>query len=197
MELNWVILLFYFTGYFLKSDLVSGPIIVGARPTLPVEGVSLLLGNDLAGSRVNVDPCLSSVPCVSDSTNETSQEFAGLFPACTITRAITCTMAKQAEKQSLLLVNDQATSHVVELSDTFLTNDHVHYNCFTDDHTSDVSFQCSDPTNQLVEHQKSYPELNLLLQEALCESEAAKMYYMKSGILTCKWRPVSHQNCCT
>ena len=173
---------------FLKSDLVSGPIIVGVRPTLPIEGVSLLLGNDLAGSRVNVNPCLSSVPCVSDSTNETSQEIPGLFPACAITRA----MAKQADKKPLLLANDQAKSHVVDLSDTFLANDHVHDSYFTDEHTSEVSFQCPVPTNQLVECQKSDPELNPLLQEALCESEAAKVpicYYMKSGILMRKWRP--------
>ena len=59
MELNWVFLLY---RVFLKSDIVF----FGVQPTLPEEGVSLLLGNDLAGSRVNVDPCLSSVPCVSD-----------------------------------------------------------------------------------------------------------------------------------
>ena len=100
--------------------------------------MSLLLGNDLAGSRVNVDPCLFSVLCVLDSTNKTSQKIPGLFLAC----AITCAMAKQTDKQSLLLANDQAKSHAVDLSDTFLANDHVHDNCFTDDHTSDVSFQC-------------------------------------------------------
>jgi len=49
-------------------------------------------------------------------------------------------MAKQADKQSLLLANDQVKSHVVDLSDTFLANDHVHDSCFTDEHTSDVSF---------------------------------------------------------
>jgi len=32
---------------FLKSKLVSGPVIVGIRPTLPIEGISLILGNDL------------------------------------------------------------------------------------------------------------------------------------------------------
>ena len=37
---------------FLKSDFVSGPISVGVRLTLPVEGVSLLLGSDLAGEKV-------------------------------------------------------------------------------------------------------------------------------------------------
>ena len=89
--------------------------------------LNLLLGNDLAGSKVNVDPCLSNVPYASDSTNEASQEIPGLFPARAITRA----MAKQANKQSLLSANDQATSHVVDLSDTFLANDHIHDSCFT------------------------------------------------------------------
>ena len=28
----------------LKSDLVSGPVVVGLRPKLPMEGISLLLG---------------------------------------------------------------------------------------------------------------------------------------------------------
>lgn len=36
----------------LRSDLVSGNVVVGVRPTLPVKGVSLLLGNDLAGARL-------------------------------------------------------------------------------------------------------------------------------------------------
>ena len=36
-------------GVYLKCDLVTGPVIVGIRPSLPVQGVSLILGNDLAG----------------------------------------------------------------------------------------------------------------------------------------------------
>jgi len=33
----------------LKSGRVTGPVIVGERPFHPVQGVSLVLGNDLAG----------------------------------------------------------------------------------------------------------------------------------------------------
>ena len=36
----------------LECDLVSGPVIVGVRPSLSVHGVSFILGNDLAGQRV-------------------------------------------------------------------------------------------------------------------------------------------------
>ena len=42
----------------LKSDLVSGTVTVGARPSLPIEGVHLILGNDLAGDKVVVNPVM-------------------------------------------------------------------------------------------------------------------------------------------
>ena len=33
----------------IKSSLINGNIVIGMRPSLPVEGISLILGNDLAG----------------------------------------------------------------------------------------------------------------------------------------------------
>ena len=41
----------------LQSDLVAGVVTVGIRPSLPVKGVDLILGNDLAGGKVSADPC--------------------------------------------------------------------------------------------------------------------------------------------
>ena len=59
-------------------------------------------------------------------------------------------MAKQAEKQSLLLADDSVKSHIVDLSDTFLTDDnYLHNNCFTDDHENDANMKCPVPINQL------------------------------------------------
>ena len=49
---------------YLSSDLVTGLVAVGIRPSLPFKGVHLLLGNDLAGDKVVVDPLLTSTPCV-------------------------------------------------------------------------------------------------------------------------------------
>ena len=37
----------------LKSDFVSGQVVVGLRPTLPVEDISLLFGIDMAGDKDN------------------------------------------------------------------------------------------------------------------------------------------------
>ena len=42
----------------LKTNLVSGPVMVGIRTSLPIQGVSLILGNDLAGERVMANPCV-------------------------------------------------------------------------------------------------------------------------------------------
>jgi hypothetical protein len=39
-----------------------GQIIVGVRPTLPVEDISLLFGIDLAGDKVIMDPTVSEQP---------------------------------------------------------------------------------------------------------------------------------------
>ena len=46
----------------IKSSLINGNIVIGMRPSLPVEGISLILGNDLAGEKVMVDPRVVEKP---------------------------------------------------------------------------------------------------------------------------------------
>ena len=46
----------------LKTDLVSGTVVVGVRPELPVKGVSMLLGNDLASEKYFLSPSFPIVP---------------------------------------------------------------------------------------------------------------------------------------
>jgi hypothetical protein len=41
---------------YLSSDLEAGPVALGIRSFLPFKGVHLLLGNDLAGDKVVVNP---------------------------------------------------------------------------------------------------------------------------------------------
>ncbi|KAJ8049627.1 hypothetical protein HOLleu_02455 [Holothuria leucospilota] len=77
----------------LKSDLVSGSVIVGGRPTLPVKGVSLLLGNDLAGGKVVANAILTNKPCDYNNTEQLEKEFPNLFPACAVTRAMSQKLA--------------------------------------------------------------------------------------------------------
>ena len=45
-----------------KCSLINCNIVIGMRPSLPVEGISLILGNDLSGERVMVDPRVVNKP---------------------------------------------------------------------------------------------------------------------------------------
>ena len=46
----------------LKSDFVSGQVVVGERPTLPFEDISLLIGIDMAGDKVIMVPIIYEEP---------------------------------------------------------------------------------------------------------------------------------------
>ena len=69
----------------LQSNLVSGVVTVGIRPSLPVKGVDLILGNDLAGGKVSADPRVTNI---SLCPNEAVIEDTKIYPACAITRAM-------------------------------------------------------------------------------------------------------------
>lgn len=74
----------------LESDLINGEVTMAVRPELPVEGVDIILGNNLAGGRVWAEsappPVVSVVPLpvVSD---ECGDQFPDVFCACAVTRA--------------------------------------------------------------------------------------------------------------
>ena len=99
---------------YLKSDLITGPVIVGVRPTLPVQGVSLLLGNDLAGGKVVPDPIVCE-KLTSDVASE--DENDDLYPACAVTRSMTRRKEVEEDVQPL---DPAGSSHDFDLSDTFL-----------------------------------------------------------------------------
>lgn len=86
----------------LTSELVSGPVKIGVRSELPVKGVSLILGNDLAGSKVFSSPIMIDKPDLYVQTS-LSTSFPTAFPDCAVTRA-------QA----------QTFDDVIDLSDSFI-----------------------------------------------------------------------------
>ena len=78
---------------YLSSDLVSGPVAEGIRPSLPFKSVHLLLGNDLAGDKVVVTPLSTNTPCEDQLPDPIEQEIPDLYPSCAVSRA----MAKKAK----------------------------------------------------------------------------------------------------
>lgn len=67
----------------LKSDLVSGLLKVAIRSQLPVDGVTFLLGNDVAGERIL--PFLEVL--TKPAPRELDSSLESVFPACVVTRA--------------------------------------------------------------------------------------------------------------
>ena len=81
------------------------------RPSLPVEGMSLILGYDLAGERVMVDPRVVEKPRDDEKTVRLAKMFLGIFPASVVTRS---NSKKEAIKEQVM--------EEIYLSGTFLEN---------------------------------------------------------------------------
>ena len=82
------------------------------RPSLPVEEISLILGNDLAGEKVMVDPRVVEKPRDDEKTEELAEKFPGIFPASVVTHSM------KAKKEA---IKEQGKEEI-GLSGTFLEN---------------------------------------------------------------------------
>ncbi|XP_042215540.1 uncharacterized protein K02A2.6-like [Homarus americanus] len=74
---------------FLRTPLVTGWVTIGVQDSLPVTGVTFLLGNVIAGASVVPDPVVSSTPTVENNTGLIEEEYPDLFPLCAVTRSQT------------------------------------------------------------------------------------------------------------
>ena len=96
----------------IKSSLINGNIVIGMRPSLPVEGISLILGNDLAGEKVMVDPRVVEKPRDDEETERLAEKFPGISPASVVTYSM------KAKKEA---IKEQGKEEI-GLSGTFLEN---------------------------------------------------------------------------
>ena len=182
---------------YLSSDLVTGLVAVGIRPSLPFKGVHLLLGNDLAGDKVVVNPLLTNIPCIDQPPDPI--EHLVLF-----THLVTRAMAKKAKQ------NDGD----IDLTETFLGQSFKHE--ITNSLSSSLSDKQTDlcdksefshyssilndqgqghdlvSWSQLCKEQHNDPEILPLLERAFDEKEIDQVpvcFYVKNGILMRKWCP--------
>ena len=160
---------------YLTSNLVTGQVLVGLRPSLPVKGISLLLGNDLAGGKVESLVQMTSEPSTTDKMSE--DETTDLYPSCAVTRA----MAKKAL---------EVDSSCIDLSETFVG--HQDQNISDQRESSDEKSDLSLSRAQLIAEQENDPEIKDLASKALSQEELDNVpvgYYLKDGVLMRKWRP--------
>ena len=91
----------------LKSNFAYGEVVVGVRPTLPVQDISLLFGINVAGGKVILDQMVS----VEASYEGNELENRLVFPTCAVTLA---TKMPLAEEETLL------QGGIIEISDVEL-----------------------------------------------------------------------------
>ena len=181
----------------LSSDLVTGLVLIGIKSSLPFNGVHLLLGNDLAGDKVVVNPLVTNTPNISQTEDPIEQEIPDLYHSCAVTQA----MAKKA-----ILKNSNSD---VDLTDTFIGqyfNNGIKKSLdpSLSDTQTDSSMFCHSPPrsidqghdtlskSQLIQEQQTDPDISKLIFRALPEDEISQVpmcYYVKNGILMRKWRP--------
>lgn len=70
---------------YLESDLVAGPVMLGVCSWLPVDGISLILGNELAGGKVFPRPIVVHKPSINELP-DLSTHLSAAFPACVVTQ---------------------------------------------------------------------------------------------------------------
>ena len=188
---------------YLKTKFLNGPVTVGVVTKIPVEGVGLLLGNDLAGDKVQVAPCVTEVPVYCTDTELLGQKIPGLFPACVVTRSL----AKKAQAEANIHVSKRDEGNDVSLEDTFFGQLEASSQLgpIPGEVTSGAQVAEPGPDNSqvrmgqlpcgremLIEQQKADPDLVELREKALTPDEATLVpicYFVKSGVLMRKFRP--------
>ncbi len=171
----------------LKSDLVSGAVKLGVRKQLPVEGIDLIIGNDLAGGEVFPTPIVTHIPVVKELTNLATL-YPSAFPACAVTRA-------QAQK----------FKEVVDLSDSFLVPESAPLECTLSVEPElefDSSSESKTPLKVSREHlaaaQREDPTLVKCVKAAdLGQApKSGVMYFWDDGLLMRRWKPdIDDENC--
>ena len=183
----------------IKSSLINGNIVIGMRPSLPVEEISLILGNDLAGERVMVDPRVVEKPRDDKKTERLAENFPGIFPASVVKRSMKT--KKEATKEQ--------GKEEIGLSGTFLENIDVKFE-ERNSEKADKALMRNESRNvkenipekqesesksvisrqNLIVEQSKDKELLDLFKIALTPVEAKKVsvgYLIKDNILMRKW----------
>ncbi|KAL2078791.1 hypothetical protein ACEWY4_026476 [Coilia grayii] len=181
----------------LSSDLVTGSVAVGVRSSLPIPGVTFILGNDIAFGNVWAKENSNVLPQVSapdSSVHECVQKYPDVFPACAVTRAMARRSATDKHSLSHTVVDAP-----VDLSDSFLVNvDPGSMPCSSTTcsvpvkNVSKVEDSLCLSREKLISAQKADVTLAPLLQLAASDIDLDKepqCLFFRDGVLMRKWRP--------
>ena len=170
---------------YLRSNLVSGVVTVGVRPTLPIQGIAFIMGNDLAGGRIDLHPELQVVdePEGTKHTESLEKDPTDVYPACVVTRSA-ARKARCPEGMRPGEVPSSVESPDVAVADMLSGKEA--------ERVPEAAQSSPLSREQLIADQKEDPELCKLSDNALSSAEALNVpicYYDSEGVLMRKWRP--------
>ncbi len=157
----------------LQSDLVSGNVVVALCSHIPIDEVSFILGNDLAGGRVQVVPEVTSTPCKIDSPDELELAYPETFPVCVTTRAMSAKRNVEGKSPS--------NQSEIPLYDTFMAQGDVNFTGFG---------KMFPSREKLILEQKQDPTLSPMFEDVVPDetlSNVASGYFISDGVLMRKW----------
>ena len=178
-------------SFMLNSPFGKQEIVVGLIDNLPVQGVSLLLGNEFLGSRVrptdpidntlsrgsnllsnkNSLPIIMCTPYITEISNDIKTTS---LPECAVTRS----QSKQPSVPPLIPLNNENDTYY-NLQDTFFSN---------------LNDECNLSKEHLIKSQQDDSSLSVVRKEALSYDSSIKepnCYYIKNDILMRKWTPLT------
>ena len=161
-----------------------------------MKGIPLILGNDLAGDKVVVDPQVLEIPC-KDTKWEQGKQFEGLFPSCAVTRAMAKAIqsgthtGKDDELRDKKLMPTESTETSpggTQVSSQSTRTDALRISMkpYTADKPRESVKNIMLSTRKLILDQDKDQEIWKLKQHALDEKEASKVpvcYFVKDGVL--------------
>ncbi len=192
----------------LESDLVSGPVAVAACTVFPIKGVDFLLGNDLAGGKILVNPEVTTVPLVSEGPDELQMKYPTVFPVCAVTRAMAKANVLELDglEGSFMIEPDIEPKLSPDINPAAClptTASDLTASCeggvFSSPHTELEPKKCLESfggthmsRKHLISEQKCDQSLSSLYELVVSEEELADMasgYFLKNDVLLRKWTP--------
>uniref|UniRef100_A0A3B3R4L1 Gypsy retrotransposon integrase-like protein 1 n=1 Tax=Paramormyrops kingsleyae TaxID=1676925 RepID=A0A3B3R4L1_9TELE len=163
---------------YLRTPDFSGYVRVAVQKQLPVSGVTLVLGNDIAGGRLVPLPEVNPDPAVCE--NDVAVELPTVFPACVLTRAQRRRLAD------------------IDLADTFMSDPALPTPSSDIDPYVPipvklaVSPEVPSTADALIAAQGDDPSLEACRASAVDKGELKDhltAYYHRNGVLMRKWAP--------
>lgn len=180
----------------LECELVKATADVGVVDSLPVPGIDLLLGNDIAGAKVFPHPIVSSEPLSVPETVALEEQYPEVFNVCAVTRSMAKVMDTVPEIEESGMSEDREKGSVE--SEGVVTEHEVPTAVEERAQAQLLEPPLPTPLNDIdlskfKELQLNDPQIaplrNIAGDENLCQNESGVVFYEKCGVLWRRYRP--------